>query len=73
MCNGFHYVLMMCIALDNIGILNIWGVDCLGINNRISKSEALNLLQNADLIEERVVLSKIRKNLVSSIKWANKL
>ena len=39
---------MVSINLNNIAICNIHSVDCC-IINRISKSEAVNLLQNADL------------------------
>ena len=48
-CNGRHDVLMMSTKLNDITILNIEGVDygCI-----INKSEAINLLQNADLTEE---------------------
>ena len=48
-CNACHDVLMMSVNLDNIAILNIQGVDYCCIINRISKSDAVNLLQNADL------------------------
>ena len=47
---------LMFINLKNIAILNIWGVDYLCIINRISKSDAANLLQNDDLTEGRGVL-----------------
>ena len=33
----------------DIAILNIWGFDYLCIINRITKSEAVNFLKNADL------------------------
>ena len=54
--NGHHYVLMMFIYLNNIAFLNIQGVDYRFIINGISKSAAVNLLQNADLTEERGVI-----------------
>ena len=47
---------MVTIKLDDIAILNIRGVDFNGIINEISKSDAINLLQNANLNEERGVL-----------------
>ena len=40
---------MMSIPLSNITILNICGVDYCCIINEISKIEAINLLQNANL------------------------
>ena len=47
-CNSCHNLLMMFINLE-IAILNINGVDyCFNINE-ISKSETINVLQNADL------------------------
>ena len=46
---------MMSINLNNIVILKIQGVDYHFING-ISKSDAINLLQNTNLAEEREVL-----------------
>ena len=48
-CKGCHDVLMMPIKLNDIAILNIRGVDYRCIINRISKNDAVNLLQSADL------------------------
>ena len=53
--NGCHDLLMMSVNLD-IAIFSINNVDYRCIINEISKSDALNLLQNADLIKERGVL-----------------
>ena len=39
--------------LRNIAIQNIYGVDCHCIMNGINKSEAINLIQNIDLIEKK--------------------
>ena len=47
-CNGCHDVLMMSMNLSDIAILNINSADCCCIITRISKSEAVNLLQKAD-------------------------
>ena len=46
-CNGCHDVLMMSMSLRDIAVLNINGADYRCVINRISKSEARNLLQNA--------------------------
>ena len=43
---------MMCMNLRNTAILNINGVDYYCIINRTSKSEAVSLLQTADLNEK---------------------
>ena len=51
-CNGCHDVLMMSMNLNDIAVLNIHGLDYRCIINRISESEAVNLLQNADLSEK---------------------
>ena len=48
----FHDVLMMSMDLNNIAIINIRGVDYRHVTNGISKSEIVNLLQNADLSEK---------------------
>ena len=43
---------MISVNFSNIAILNIKGSDCRCIISLISKNEAINLLQNADLNEE---------------------
>ena len=57
-CNGRHDVLMMPINLNDIAILNIRDVGYRCIINEISKTDAINLLQNADLTGERRALQK---------------
>ena len=52
-CNGCHYALMMPINIDDIAILNIRGVFYCCIITGISKSDAVNLQQNANLTEGR--------------------
>ena len=54
--NGCCNVLMMSMNLSNIAILNIQGVDYCCIIDRISESEAINLMQNIDLTEKSVIL-----------------
>ena len=44
---------MMSINLNPLVILNIHGIDYRWIMNRISKSEAVNLLQDADLSKKK--------------------
>ena len=43
---------MMSMKLSNIAILNIKGSDYRCITSFISKNDAINLMQNADLTEE---------------------
>ena len=50
---------MISIDLNSIPVLNIHGADFCCIINVISKSEIINLLQNADLIEKSETLSNI--------------
>ena len=50
--NRCHDILMMSMNLYDIAILNINGANYCCIINRISKSEATKLLQNADLSEK---------------------
>ena len=50
-CNRYHDLLMMSANLNDIAILNINGFDYHCIINGINKSEAANLLQNADLLQ----------------------
>ena len=51
-CSIFHDSLMMSMNLNDIDISNIKGSDCCCIISLISKSEAINLIQNADLTEK---------------------
>ena len=51
-CNGCHDVLTMSIDINNITILDIYGVDYRCIIHGIVKSEAIKLSRNADLSEK---------------------
>ena len=51
-CNRCHDLLMMSMNLSDIAILNIKGSDYCCIISLISKNEAINLMQNADLTEK---------------------
>ena len=59
-CNRCHDLLMMFISLSDIAILNIKGSDYRCIINLISKNEAINLMQNADLTKISICLSIIK-------------
>ena len=64
--NRCHELLMMSMNLDNSAILNIKGSGYCCIVSLISKSEAKNLMQNADITEKSNIIK--HKNLLSSIK-----
>ena len=49
---------MMLISINDIAISNIRRIKYCCIINRISKSEAVNVLSNADLTEKRGVIQK---------------
>ena len=51
-CNGCHDLLMMSMNLSDIAILHIKGSDYCCIISGISKSEAINLMQNTDLTKK---------------------
>ena len=55
-CNRCHDLLMMSMNLSIIAILNIKPFDHCCIISLISKDEAINLLQNADLTEKSGIL-----------------
>ena len=55
-CNRCHDLLMWSTNLSDIAILNIKGSDSRCIIGLISKNEAINLMQNADLTEKSVTL-----------------
>ena len=50
-CNTCHDLLMISMNLCNIAILNIKSADYCYIISGISKNDAINLIQNADIIE----------------------
>ena len=51
-CNRCHDLLMMSVNLSDIAILNIKSADYRCIVSGISKTEATNLIQNANLTEK---------------------
>ena len=51
-CNRCHDLLMTSMNLSDIAILNIKGADFRCIISRISKSEAINLIQNINLTKK---------------------
>ena len=51
---------MMSMNLSDIAILNIKGSDYRYVISLISKNEAINLMQNADLTEKSRTLSNIK-------------
>ena len=54
--NWCHAVLMILINLGGIATLKIQNFNCCYIIKEISKRDAVNLLQNADLIEKRGII-----------------
>ena len=50
-CNGCHDILFTSIDINNITVLNIYGLYYRCIINGINKSEAMSLLQNAEKIK----------------------
>ena len=55
-CNRCHDLLTMFMNLSNIAILNIKVSDYCCIISRTSKSEAINLIENADFTEKSETL-----------------
>ena len=51
-CNRYHDLLMISMNLSDIAILNIKSTDYRCIISRISKNEAINLMQNANLTKK---------------------
>ena len=58
-CNGCHDVLMMSMNLSNSAILNIHVIDYCCVTNENGNSEAINLLQSADLNKKIRTLQNI--------------
>ena len=55
-CNGYHDLLLMSTSLEDMAFLNICGVDDRCNIYGISKSDAVNFLQNDDLTNKIVIL-----------------
>ena len=55
-CNRCRFLLIMSINLSDISILNIKSSDYHYIISLISKNEAINVMQNADLTEKNGTL-----------------
>ena len=55
-CNRCHDLLMMSMSLRDITILNIKGSDYRCIIGLISKNEAINIMENADLTDKNRTL-----------------
>ena len=72
-CNRWHDLLIMSMNFTDIAILNIKGSDFCCIISWISKNDAINLMQNADLAEkvEYYKLKKCRKKLKVYTKMEN--
>ena len=51
-CNRYHGLLMISMNLSDIAILNIKSTDYRCIISRISKNEAINLMQNSSLTKK---------------------
>ena len=60
-CNICHDLLVMSVNLSDIAILNFKGSDYRCIISLISKNEAINLMQNANLTEKSGTLQSIKK------------
>ena len=71
-CNRCHDLLMMSVNLSDIAILNIKGSGYCCIFSLISKNDAINLIQNADLTEKSGALYSIEK-LFSCIKMGKEI
>ena len=72
-CSGCHQALMISINLSHIAILNIDATDYLCILSEISKSEAINLMQNINLTQEKHNIIKNTKHCYHIQKWFKNL
>ena len=51
-CNGCHDLSMLCLSISNIAIITVKYLDYCCIMYNISKSEAINILENS-VLEDR--------------------
>ena len=70
-CNRCQCLLMVSMNLSDIAISNIKGSNYRYVINEISKSEAIDLMQNIDLTKKKRNIIK-HKNLLSHIKMGKK-
>ena len=70
-CNEFHDLLVMSMNISDIAILNIKVSDYCCIISGISKSNAINLMQNIDLTEMPNIIK--RKEILSRIKMGKEI
>ena len=70
-CNEFHDLLVMSMNISDIAILNIKVSDYCCIISGISKSNAINLMQNVDLIEMPNIIK--HKKILSRIKMGKEI
>ena len=54
-CNGCHDSTILCLNISNLGIITVKGIDYCCITNGISKSEAINLLENSVLNDREYI------------------
>ena len=66
-CNRYHNILMMPVNPGEIAILKVKGSDYRCIISLISKKEAINLFQNADLTEKSGTFSTKKRIFFESI------
>ena len=66
-CNGCHDVFIMSMNLWDVAVLNIKGAYYCCITTRISKSEAINIMQNIVFSEKKWIIIKY-KSLFSHMK-----
>ena len=57
-CNGCHDLTILCLNLSDIAVISVINVDYRRIIHNISKSEAINLLENS-VLEDRGYIQKI--------------
>ena len=61
-CNGCHDLSMMAYELKSIAILNVKGVDCRCVLWNMTKNDAINLLNNSWLDNERSIIMDFGAN-----------
>ena len=62
-CNGCHDLLTLCVNISNIAIITVKGADYCCIVHCISKSDAINLLENSVLDDQGYIKNACQINL----------
>ena len=66
-CNGCHDLLMQCVNISDIAIITVKGAAYCFIIHGISKSDAINLLENSILDDRGYILNECQRKIYKKL------